>query len=931
MKRCVRMSVVALTATVLFPLGLAAEEPVNVLSNGGFEEGIAGWEPDPQHSLVRDKAESHSGEACLSGEVTAPKRALTLRRRAAVKAGNRYEFEIWARGTNRTKLVLWAVKPGQKQRQMIAAWKGLPKQWRRYSTPISVAADGVLELNIIAPSSHAAPAGKIWIDDVALMETEMPPLVSVTDDVGFNDEPTMTSTGDGSLYVAWTSFRDGIDSLQLARYSTEGKRLARQGSWTIAGGEGVYILDPRLVPAGDSVVLFYAAETDKQWNIHAVRCGADGPISNTPITSGASVDIKPAGAWNAKTGAICLAWESNRNGNRQIFAAELRDGELSEATAVSPADMNAYGPDTCSLASGEVCVAWHGFADSNYDVYLRRKPARGSWGPERRLTQAPTIDRHPYLFARGDDLWLAYENALVKEYRIGTTNTRRLIVAKVDAEGLQTFPGDGKSPLQGRCEAASAAFDTSGRLWIAYLKPRLPRSGWDTFVTCYDGQTWLEPRPVSTLKGMDRRPSLVLAGNRGIVAFQADDLPNSWSDVDRAMEAKSNVCLASLDLPPGTQTAAMKLEPLAEPDEPFEAGQLRVERGEDRPTPSIEYQGRTLKLFFGDLHTHTDVSVCNRLGDQSIDEAYQNRRDIARHDFACTTDHGYNLNPYLWAYTAKQVRVNDDPGRYLTFLGEEWTSTFEETSTEYPYGFYGHRNLILADPYFPRWWNARNRQTPAQVWEDLRKLNANFVHIPHQLADTGNVPTDWKYVDEEAQPVAEIFQIRGSYEYKGAPREAGRTTPAGWFLQDAWARGVVIGVIASPDHGGGYGKACVFAPELTREAILDAIRARHCYGTTAAKIFLDVRVNGHLMGEKIAEPAGGTVEVKATARCPAEIDRIEVCRNNCFIYTKQPAGPEASFTFIDREPVEGRSYYYVRVVQKDEELAWSSPVWFGAE
>ena len=161
------------------------------------------------------------------------------------------------------------------------------------------------------------------------------------------------------------------------------------------------------------------------------------------------------------------------------------------------------------------------------------------------------------------------------------------------------------------------------------------------------------------------------------------------------------------------------------------------------------------------------------------------------------------------------------------------------------------------------------------MWEDLRKLNANFIHIPHQLADTGNVPTDWNFTDETAQPVAEIFQTRGSYEYKGTPREAGRTTPGpGYFLQDAWARGIVIGVIASPDHGGGYGKACVFAPELTREAILDAIRARHCYGTTAAKIFLDVRVNGHLMGEKIAD-AGRRVgrSRRSRARCPADIDR----------------------------------------------------------
>jgi len=36
-------------------------------------------------------------------------------------------------------------------------------------------------------------------------------------------------------------------------------------------------------------------------------------------------------------------------------------------------------------------------------------------------------------------------------------------------------------------------------------------------------------------------------------------------------------------------------------------------------------------------------------------------------------------------------------------------------------------------------------------------------------------------------------------------------------------------------------------------------------------------------------------------------------------------------TFVDCDPVEGRSYYYVRVIQKDEEIAWTSPVWFGAQ
>ena len=239
--------------------------------------------------------------------------------------------------------------------------------------------------------------------------------------------------------------------------------------------------------------------------------------------------------------------------------------------------------------------------------------------------------------------------------------------------------------------------------------------------------------------------------------------------------------------------------------------------------------------------------------------------------------------------------------------------------------------MIIGDLYFSKWWNARNRQTPAQLWEELRKLNADFVQIPHQLADTGNVPTDWTFADETAQPVAEIFQVRGSYEYKGTPREAARSTPPGYFIQDAWARGVVIGVIASPDHGGGMGKACVFAPELTREAVLKALRQRHCFGTTAARMFLDVRVNDHLMGEKIASPPDGPVTVTIVARCPGDIDRIEVCRNNKFVYINQPDGREAELKFVDMAPPEGRSYYYVRVIQKDEEIGWTSPVWFGAK
>jgi hypothetical protein len=72
------------------------------------------------------------------------------------------------------------------------------------------------------------------------------------------------------------------------------------------------------------------------------------------------------------------------------------------------------------------------------------------------------------------------------------------------------------------------------------------------------------------------------------------------------------------------------------------------------------------------------------------------------------------------------------------------------------------------------------------------------------------------------------------------------------------------------------------------------------------------------------------VSVEIRARCPGKIERVDVCRNNEFIYTRSPGGQEVELKVDDRQPLEGRSYYYVRVIQEDEEIAWSSPVWFGA-
>lgn len=915
-------------ALVLPLMGWARDR--NLLRNPGFEEGAAGWLLDPRHTLVTNSGSVASGRVCLMGETTGRGQAARLVQSVEVRSDRVYVFRMRARGTPGVVLALFAKLPGQSERQRITGWKLTAAPWTVYeSPPIRPTVHGTMILELVSPSSFAGEPGRVWVDDLELIE-EVPPIaIELSAGAGFNDEPTLVRAADGSLYVVWLSFRDGRDTLQGAWLADKEGEWSIHQRWPLDETKGVALLGARLAACGAGAVAVYAREDEHEWDIAVVPLQPDGPGRRVVLRE-RGTDTDPAVAVGGEED-VWIAWEGSREGRRRIGVRQLIRGRPGPVMWLSDPDINACDPSIAVNSAGDVAVAWHDFRRGFVDVYVRVREARtGQWGVERRLTSAPAIDRHAMLLPRGDEFWMLYETAQVTGYHVGATVGRRLRLSRLTAHGMEE-PSGGEGPLATGSEGPAAGFDEEGRLWVAWLVPMQGQRplGWNVRLACFSGDRWSDVVNVSQCKSMDRRLGLAVTKGTIWISHQYDDMPARWPDEAAADTSRSEIRLVglSLEAPP---SSPVKWRPRVEPSEPFPPADLRTARGEDVRGWTVEHKGQRWQLFFGNLHEHTDVSPCGRWRDQSVDESYQHLRDLAVCDFACVTDHGYAINSYLWNYLAKYARVNEDTGRFLTFLGQEWTSSFEEHSETYPYGFYGHRNLVLEDARFPRWWNENNRQTPAQLWEDLRRLHANFVTIPHQLADTGNVPTDWSFVDETAQPVAEIFQTRGSYEYAEAPRVARATTPPGWFLQDAWARGIVIGVIASPDHGGGYGAACVYAPTLKRSAILDALRARRCYGTTGAKIMLDVRVGGRFMGEAVRDTAPNPMPIEVRVEAPTEIARVDICRNNAFVYTREIKARRCQFTYLDREPPAGPAWYYVRVQQADGELAWSSPVWWNA-
>ncbi|GAI93842.1 unnamed protein product, partial [marine sediment metagenome] len=222
--------------------------------------------------------------------------------------------------------------------------------------------------------------------------------------------------------------------------------------------------------------------------------------------------------------------------------------------------------------------------------------------------------------------------------------------------------------------------------------------------------------------------------------------------------------------------------------------------------------------------------------------------------------------------------------------------------------------------------------TPLKLWEALRKTASgkeNVFTFPHHTS-RWVAWLSWNYYDPEMVPLIEIAQSRGSYEYEGCFSDQTLSNDCsrvrGHFIHDGLARGMRWGFIASGDHGGRQ-LAAVFSPTLKRDDIFNNLRARRAYATNGERMFLDVRVNGHFMGEEfILKGEEREIVFKVIGTTP--LVQVDLFRNGRIIRQWNMQSLEYEEKWVDRDPLYRReNYYYLRAFQKDGGQAWSSPIW----
>jgi len=410
--------------------------------------------------------------------------------------------------------------------------------------------------------------------------------------------------------------------------------------------------------------------------------------------------------------------------------------------------------------------------------------------------------------------------------------------------------------------------------------------------------------------GFARRTPLGTAG-WGCRGRRVAVVQTAGGDVLTARRERKGIEVERMDPPRGGAPALAPADVRVNEDGP-------AQPADDRTDPAAADERMTL---FGDVHQHSAHSD----GIGTADEPYLRARHLYGDDFVALTDHesflGKRIGPGEWRYLTRVAERHDEAERFATLIAFEWTGKM--------YPGPGHKVVYLPDA-----------EGAVISRDDLSEgaalvsaaAEAGAFAVPHHVGWTG---ADEGAHHEKHQPVWEICSCHGCYEHFA--HELGQRGDLRDQMVDAvLRRGHRFGFIASSDgHGLLYhhgmarkrdpfrtGLAAVQAVDRTRDSILDAMRNRRCYATSGVKILLDMRADGRPMGSAFAEISEVTIEGVATGTGPLE--SLELVGPDGVVAVGRVEGAGAQLSARAAAP-----WLYLRVRQKDGEMAWSSPVFMG--
>ena len=347
---------------------------------------------------------------------------------------------------------------------------------------------------------------------------------------------------------------------------------------------------------------------------------------------------------------------------------------------------------------------------------------------------------------------------------------------------------------------------------------------------------------------------------------------------------------------------------------------------------SISNETSTTKynFYFGQLHAHTDFSD----GIGTPDEAYAKARFEGGADFFAVTDHSNyfdnektNENTVKIADSTSNTwknlhaaadRANVD-GSFVAIAGYEMT--WSEQSG------WGHINTFNT-PWFV---SKNNRSMNLQTYykklaESTNNSAINQFNHPGIFGDFA----DYGFYDKEVDKVIQLIEVgngEAPFSSSSYHRFYGMYTRAldkGWHLaptnnQDNHKGNFIIANEA---------RTVVLAKELTRSGVFEAIQNMRVYATEDRNMEITYEINGLPMGTTLDNPSILNVYIKVNdPDITDDIQSISLISDNGITSAYTEVSGNQKVWNLTLAP--NYSYYYVKVISEDGDVAVTAPIWTG--
>lgn len=289
--------------------------------------------------------------------------------------------------------------------------------------------------------------------------------------------------------------------------------------------------------------------------------------------------------------------------------------------------------------------------------------------------------------------------------------------------------------------------------------------------------------------------------------------------------------------------------------------------------------------FWGDLHGQTGETV----GLSNAPDYFDFARNLAFLDVTSHQANDFQVNAAFWQHLNRLTATYDEPGRFVAIPGYEWSGN---TAVG------GDHNVFFRSEGRPIRRSSHallaDRGDAASDALDLKALYAAlrdedcviYAHVGGRYANIAYAH------DRRLETALELHSAWGSFE---------------WLLTDAFRLGYRCGVVCNSDGhkgrpGASYpgasifgaygGLTCFLAGRLDRDAIFEAMRRRHHYGTTGSRMHigltLDLEAPGLVYERDPAAVADARCQPSGTAMM-GDIVRTEADRATVEIEIRAPS------------------------------------------